>query len=85
MFADAGDVSQSKQFRFDHPQTTLGLGFRYHTIIGPIRFDAGWRVPGAQVIGKDERDPERAGKPSDASLLFFGFPGALHLTIGESF
>ncbi|MCB9667017.1 MAG: BamA/TamA family outer membrane protein [Myxococcales bacterium] len=83
-FVDAGDVSQG-DFRFDHPQTSVGLGVRYHTIIGPIRFDVGWRVPKWQVVGEDQRDPNREGRPTDVDFGFVKFPGAVHITIGEPF
>ncbi len=85
VFADMGDVSQT-DFRFNYLQTSLGMGLRYHTVIGPIRLDVGWRVPSWQVVGEeDKRDPNRPGKPTDVNLGFIKFPGAVHLTIGEPF
>jgi outer membrane translocation and assembly module TamA len=74
LFGDAGDVHQQPSFRFSHLNTSVGVGLRYYSVIGAVRFDAGWRVPGAQVVGGPE--PE-----FDAS----GWPSALHLTIGEAF
>jgi outer membrane protein assembly factor BamA len=52
-FADVGDVdggspTQKARFRFDRPNTTLGVGLRYKTIVGPIRLDVGFLVPGLQ-------------------------------------
>ncbi len=86
VFADAGDVSRDPRLRFDHPQLSVGGGVRYYTIVGPIRLDVAWRVPGAQVFGTDERD---AREPDDDSLIgvfrYEGRPGALHLTIGGAF
>jgi len=55
----------------------LGLstvGLRYFTSFAPIRLDAGWRIPGWQVIGGPEPSFEQNGWPS-----------AVHLTIGEAF
>jgi hypothetical protein len=86
-FIDAGDVdggcgSEGARFRFDHPNTTLGGGLRYKTIVGPVRLDAGFLVPGLSgargggMCGADQvnyRDP------------LFKFQGAVHLTIGEAF
>lgn len=80
-FMDAGDVdggsrTQQAQFRFDHPNTTLGAGLRYKTIVGPLRLDVGWLVPGLQ------------GKRADDAVQqdpLFKFRGAVHLTIGEAF
>jgi len=53
-FLDAGDVDggsseQKAQFRFDHPNTTLGAGIRYKTIVGPLRLDVGWLVRGLEL------------------------------------
>jgi outer membrane translocation and assembly module TamA len=78
-FLDAGDVDggsseQKAQFRFDHPNTTLGAGLRYKTIVGPLRLDVGWLVRGLQGAQEFEQtDP------------LFKFHGAVHLTIGEAF
>jgi outer membrane translocation and assembly module TamA len=79
-FADMGDVNRDPSFRFDHIRLAVGGGLRYDTIIGPIRFDIGVRVPGAQIVG--EADP-----PVGTSVQLFGIPlnGAFHLTIGEAF
>ena len=81
LFADMGDVNRKPQFRFQYIHLALGFGFRYQTIIGPFRFDMGFLVPGAQVIGSEE--PVVANR-----INFFGLkkiPGAVHLTIGEAF
>ena len=82
-FVDAGDVDggdseEKARFRFDHPNTTLGAGVRYKTLVGPLRLDVGFLVPGLQ------------GKRSDARSVsvedpLFKLHGAVHLTIGESF
>jgi outer membrane protein assembly factor BamA len=82
-FVDLGDVDAGSQngdgtFRFDHPNTTLGGGLRYKTIVGPVRLDLGWLVPGLQ------------GNTTDSALTnkrdpLFKLNGAVHLTIGEAF
>ncbi|MFT3921529.1 MAG: BamA/TamA family outer membrane protein [Myxococcales bacterium] len=82
-FVDVGDVdggtaSQPARFRFDRPNTTLGGGLRYKTIVGPIRLDVGWLVPGLQG------DPKGRSKVNREDPLF-RFNGAVHLTIGEAF
>jgi outer membrane translocation and assembly module TamA len=82
-FIDAGDVSQKPQFRWDHPQASSGFGLRYRTIVGSLRLDFAWRLPGLQVFGTDERYPG-----GDLNQVDFGFAkmnGAVHLTIGEAF
>jgi len=80
-FADAGDVIDATQFRFDRPQVSVGIGFRYLTIIGPLRFDLGYRVPGLQTVG----DAVLRRQPYNLELGFFSMPGAFNLTIGEAF
>jgi outer membrane protein assembly factor BamA len=77
VFVDSGDVSPYRaNFRFDRPHLSLGLGFRYDTQVGPIRFDAGYRLPILQADSPDEIE-----KPVE----LFGLPIALSFGIGESF
>lgn len=79
-FADFGDVSRNGALRFSHLNTTLGYGLRYHTVIGAIRLDVGYRVPAWQRIDGSN------GVESDANELpFSDTPGAIHLTIGDPF
>ncbi|MCB9615700.1 MAG: BamA/TamA family outer membrane protein [Sandaracinus sp.] len=79
-FADMGDVNRDPSFRFHYLRLAVGGGLRYDTIIGPVRFDIGVRVPNAQIVGED--DP-----PVGTTVKLFGLPlrGAFHLTIGEAF
>ncbi len=82
-FVDAGDVDGGYgtvrgRFRFDHPNTTLGGGLRYKTIVGPLRVDVGWLVPGLQGDTTDSRQINRKDP-------LFGLNGAVHITIGEAF
>jgi outer membrane protein assembly factor BamA len=79
-FVDAGDVSRSTSYRFDHPQTSLGIGLRYRTIVGPLRLDFAAAPKGLQVFGKDER--VRTGVDQSTWL---GIDGAVSFTIGEAF
>lgn len=100
LFGDAGDVDrvlpgdpdQSPRFRFDHPQIAIGLGLRYRTIIGPLRFDVAVRPDELQVFGDSTLPPacsatrgDRCRPQSYVDLGFWRFPGAFHLTIGEAF
>ena len=79
-FADFGDVSRDGPFRFNHLNTTLGYGLRYHTVIGAIRFDVGYRVRAWQ-----RTDGSNGIEPEANELLFSNTPGAMHLTIGDPF
>lgn len=77
-FCDGADVaSQILKYRFKRPHLSCGLGARYSTPVGPIRFDVGYRIPGLQVLGDDTGE----GVPPD----FFGVPIAIALSIGEAF
>ncbi len=81
VFADAGDVIDNTQFRFDRPQVSIGLGFRYNTMVGPLRMDFGYRVPSLQTLGSAVLPKQ----PYDVNLGLFSMPGAFNLTIGEAF
>ena len=63
-------------FRFDHLNTALGGGLRYHTPIGPVRLDVAGRP---QSLGYHSNDDARM------NLGFAKFRGAVQLTIGEAF
>ncbi|HKP63304.1 MAG TPA: BamA/TamA family outer membrane protein [Polyangiales bacterium] len=75
LFGDVGNVSQEASFHFEQLNTSVGFGLRYFTIIGAVRLDLGWRVPGWQTVG-DEPEPE---------FEHNAWPSAFHLTIGEAF
>jgi hypothetical protein len=82
-FCDAGDVNRAPRFRFDYPQAAAGFGLRYYTLIGPIRLDLAWKLPGLQVLARtDERVPPAAASGSQGSR---GGPFVTNLTIGEAF
>ncbi len=95
-FADMGDSSRTNSFRFNYLQLSLGGGLRYYTIVGPIRFDVGFRVRGAQVLGADDRflgycQDATTAETSDCvgdtyrGRVFGRRAGAIHITIGDSF
>lgn len=63
-------------FRFDHLNTAVGGGLRYHTPIGPVRLDVAGRP---SVLGWHSNDDQRM------NLGFAKFRGAVQLTIGEAF
>jgi translocation and assembly module TamA len=91
LFMDAGDVSQGKSFRFYDPQTTLGFGLRYKTIIGPVRLDAGFAPAGLQWLGASDDRWRKAYNANGEELTrfpeshLFGTNGHIHFTIGEAF
>jgi translocation and assembly module TamA len=76
VFGDVGDVHTS--WRFNHLNTAAGAGLRYSSVLGALRFDAGWRIPGAQIVSGHGADDVDTYKGS-------GWPSAVHLTIGEAF
>ncbi len=75
---DGGGLGEKARFRFDHPNTTFGGGLRYKTLVGPVRLDVGWLVPGLQGKRLDAQNVDRADP-------LFKLNGAVHLTIGEAF
>jgi hypothetical protein len=84
-FLDAGDVHSGKTFRFDHPHLSAGIGFRYQTIVGPLRLDFAAQLPEGRVIGEVDDVGEPRLTRRELDLGFAQFPGAVHLTIGEAF
>ncbi|WP_437734699.1 BamA/TamA family outer membrane protein [Sorangium sp. So ce1335] len=89
IFADAGDVKRGfGLFRSgaQRPHVSAGVGLRYTTPVGPLRFDVGYRVPCLQVLGKCT--PGEAGWPDDErtpEALLDVLPIAVNLAIGEAF
>jgi len=80
VFTDTSDVSaRPLSFRFNRPHLSVGVGLRYDTPVGPIRFDVGYRVPGLQAPA-DAAD-EAVPKP----FPLFNLPLALSFGIGESY
>jgi outer membrane protein insertion porin family/translocation and assembly module TamA len=78
VFVDGADVAPRELvFRFDRPHLSAGVGFRYDTPIGPVRLDAGYRIPGLQA----PKNAPDEGKP--ATIL--GIPAAISFGIGEAF
>jgi outer membrane protein assembly factor BamA len=85
VFGDVGDVSDSAgetklagatlpTFQFRRLNLATGLGLRYFSVLGAIRLDAGWRIPGVQTFGV-----------ADDGVTLGAAPSAVHFTIGEAF
>ena len=82
-FWDMGDVSRATRFRWDHPQAATGFGLRYYTIVGPIRADFAWTVPGLQVLANE--DSRLSDTDANGDPLPRGGPFVFHITIGDPF
>lgn len=80
VFCDTGDVSAEQlDLRLSHPHLSCGVGLRYDTPVGPVRIDAAYRIPGAQIPA--DADPRLEGRQSD----IFGAPIAIAFGLGEAF
>ena len=87
-FTDAGDVSRNAEFRFDMLQLSVGGGLRYYTVLGAVRLDLAFRVPGAQFLSGDRRNPGVVLRDARLPLLLVTgpeWPGAVHITLGNPF
>ncbi len=77
-FLDSSDVTRRvADIAFNAPHLSAGLGLRYTTPVGPLRFDVGWRLPGLQVISGTRNE----GTPGTT----FGLPIAFNIALGEAF
>jgi len=85
VFVDTSDVtSDVASLGLEAPHLSVGSGLRYHTPIGPVRFDIGYRVPGWQVRdsnGTSRVFPDIAELPEFQSKA----PFAYHIALGEAF
>jgi outer membrane protein insertion porin family/translocation and assembly module TamA len=80
-FVDASDVQRkTAEIVFTSPHISPGIGLRYATPVGPVRFDVGYRVPYLQKIGSKDLPQEDGSTPT-----VFGAPIALNFALGESF
>lgn len=85
-FIDASDVSeQYMTFNFTQPHIAVGPGVRYHSPIGPVRLDLGFRVPGLQVFEQHEDQPKDVSEVDPYNTKNFIDYFAVHLLIGEDF
>jgi len=71
-FCDASDVSDRREVRLSHPHLSCGGGLHYGTPVGPLRFDFGYQIPGAQA-------------PPGSEPAENGAPYAVSIGIGEAF
>jgi outer membrane protein assembly factor BamA len=80
-FVDSSDVTRNVgEIRLNVPHISPGLGIRYQTPVGPVRFDLAYRVPGLQQIGSKDL-PLDEGNPGTV----FGLPIAINIALGEAY
>jgi outer membrane protein assembly factor BamA len=78
-FLDASDVTLGRaEFDFDYPHPSPGIGVRYATPVGPLRFDIAYRLP--PYIKKEASRP-----PEGTFSTFLGMPLAAQIALGEAF
>jgi outer membrane protein assembly factor BamA len=82
LFVDSSDLTrQVARIRFDYPHLSPGVGLRYVTPVGPLRFDVGFRPLYLQWLGHRYL-PDDEGRPGDD---LFGLPMSIDIAIGEAF
>jgi outer membrane protein insertion porin family/translocation and assembly module TamA len=76
IFCDASDVSLARvNIRLLYPHLSCGLGVHYNTPVGPLRLDAGFPIPGLQVL-----DPAASAAEKSSDSFY-----AISIGIGEAF
>lgn len=81
VFVDASDVTRTEAaLRVTSPHLSPGAGLRYATVVGPLRFDVGYRA--VRTLAADP-GAALAGEPDPGRIL--GAPVAIHLSLGEAF
>lgn len=94
-FVDAGALAETPgQLGFDDVRASAGVGFRYDTVVGPVRLDVSFRPLYPEDRSVQSWLPETAGRPPRRSydLISGLFPGIEHpdfavvlfLAIGEA-
>lgn len=79
LFLDYGNVWEDQEnFRFDQIALAVGFGLRYDLVIGPVRFDFGFKL-------YDPRSADGEKWLFDNPSNIFTDKFAFHFTIGESF
>jgi len=93
LFLDSSDVTAGvPDYQLTRPHLSAGAGLRYMTPVGPLRFDAGVRIPGLQTAGLLETSDCLVNRACAALLIndsdpgnILGLPMAVHLAIGDAF
>lgn len=82
-FVDSSDVvARLSDFRVNLPHISPGVGLRYFSPVGPLRFDIGVRVPYLQKLGAAVLPVEEGGPgPGETD----DFPVCVSLAIGEAY
>lgn len=85
-FADASDVTRDVgHVRFNVPHLSVGPGLRYQTPVGPLRLDIGYRVPGAQALGRSSLSAEEGGNATGTLFGVDWLPVAINIALQEAF
>jgi outer membrane protein insertion porin family/translocation and assembly module TamA len=82
VFVDMSDLTrEALQIRLNYPHISPGLGLRYLSPVGPLRFDVGFRPLYLQWLGHRHLPPSEEQPDTD----IFGVPMSIDLAIGEAF
>jgi outer membrane protein insertion porin family/translocation and assembly module TamA len=82
VFVDASDLTRKAfEIRLNYPHISPGVGLRYLSPVGPLRFDVGFRPLYLQWLGHRHLPPTEEQPDSN----IFGVPMSIDLAIGEAF
>ena len=84
-FLDTSDVTANTADIGHSPHMSVGPGLRYDTPVGPLRIDAGFRLPGALGFNCGSQSGAQQEACLAAEENASGFPMTLSIAVGETY
>ena len=84
-FIDTSDVTAETANIGSSPHVSIGPGLRYDTPVGPLRVDAGFRLPGALGFNCGAQSGSQQEACLAAEENASGFPMAISIAVGETY